>query len=476
MSSDAFTSPPTMGDTQNIFMLGIGGSGMSGIAEVLAQLGHRVAGSDLRGGPVTERLRSLGITVHLGHQAEYVADADVLVVSSAVPEDNPELLAAKAARIPVVPRAAMLAELMRYRRGIAVAGTHGKTTTTSLLAAVFAEAGEDPTFVVGGLVNNAGSNARLGAGNYLIVEADESDASFLHLLPMVSVVTNVESDHLDHYEGNIQKYEQAYIDFLHNLPFYGFAIVCIDDQGVRDLMPHISRRLVTYGLDPAADYRVSEVVADGLSTHFKVDRPNGRRALQITLPMPGTHNAVNAAAAISVATELGLGDDAILSGIAEFSGVGRRFSLLGEMDCEGGSALLVDDYGHHPTEIRATLAAARAAYPQRRIVTVFQPHRYSRTRDFYDDFVVALSDCDVLLLMEVYPAGEEPIAGADSRALARSLRQRGAIDPILVPDAEPLTTALQRVLRPDDLVLTLGAGNIGRFAQALVGSVPGGVS
>ncbi len=477
MTGDSVAIPSPMGSTQQIFMLGIGGSGMSGIAEVLAQLGYRVSGSDLRESPVTERLRSLGITVHLGHHADHVRDADVLVVSSAVRAGNPELEAARAARIPVVPRAEMLAELMRYRQGIAVAGTHGKTTTTSLLAAVFAEAGQDPTFVIGGLVNNTGSNARLGAGPYLIVEADESDASFLHLLPMVSVVTNVEADHLDHYEGSTQKYEQAYIDFLHNLPFYGLAILCIDDPGVQNLIPQVSRRLLTYGFDSAADYRVTDVSIEGLLTHFTVTRPEGRAPLDITLPMPGRHNAINAAAAVATATELGLTDSAIVQGLAAFSGVGRRFSLLGEVPCEGGTASLVDDYGHHPTELQATLDAARAAYPQRRIVTVFQPHRFSRTRDFYDDFVAALATCDVLLLMEVYPAGEEPIPGADSRSLARSIRQRSALDPILAEDAEQVSTILQRVLQPNDLLLTMGAGSIGRFAQALAaGDVAGGDS
>ena len=475
MTADSVAIPSPMGSTQRIFMLGIGGSGMSGIAEVLAQLGYRISGSDLRETPVTERLRSLGITVHIGHHADHVRDADVLVVSSAVREGNPELEAARAARIPVVPRAEMLAELMRYRQGIAVAGTHGKTTTTSLLAAVFAEAGQDPTFVIGGLVNNTGSNARLGAGPYLIVEADESDASFLHLLPMVSVVTNVEADHLDHYEGSIQKYEQAYIDFLHNLPFYGLAILCIDDPGVQNLIPQISRRLLTYGFDSAADYRVTHVTIQGLSTDFTVIRPGGRAPLQITLPMPGRHNAINAAAAVATATELGLADAAIVQGLAGFSGVGRRFSLLGEVPCEGGTVSLVDDYGHHPTELQATLDAARAAYPQRRIVTVFQPHRFSRTRDFYDDFVAALATCDVLLLMEVYPAGEEPIPGADSRSLARSIRQRSTLDPILAADAEQASTVLQRVLQPNDLLVTMGAGSIGRFAQALAaGDAAGG--
>ena len=468
MSPDAIlpTAQP-MGGTQRIFMVGIGGAGMSGIAEVLAQLGYRVRGSDVQDSAVIARLRSLGIEVHIGHDASNIQGAEVLVTSSAIHPDNPELVAARLARIPVVPRAEMLAELMRYRRGIAVAGTHGKTTTTSLLASIFGEAGEDPTFVIGGVLNNAGSNARLGAGQYLIVEADESDASFLHLLPMVSVVTNVEADHMDHYGGEISLYEQAFIDFLHNLPFYGLAILCLDDAGVQRLLPQTTRRTVTYGKHPDADYRVEDVAVKGLKTRFRLERPGDRPDLAITLNMPGEHNALNAAAAAAVATELGLSDLSIESGLTQFSGVGRRFSALGELVLASGSALLVDDYGHHPTEVRATLAAARAAFPDRRIVMVFQPHRYSRTRDFYEDFVAVLSTVDLLVLLDVYAAGEEPIPGADGRSLARSIRQRGSIEPIFVANTASVPAVLRDVLVPGDLLLTQGAGNVGQLARSL---------
>jgi len=463
-------NPPeihSMGGSEHIFMLGIGGSGMSGIAEVLAQLGYRVTGSDMHDSAVVKRLRSLGIEVHIGHRASNIEGAEVLVKSSAIPADNPELVAAHNSRIPVLPRAEMLAELMRYRRGIAVAGTHGKTTTTSLLASIFGEAGEDPTFVIGGVLNNAGSNARLGAGQYLIVEADESDASFLHLLPTVSVVTNIEADHMDHYDGDTAHYEQAFLDFMHNLPFYGLAILCLDDPGVQRLLPQTARRTLTYGRHRDADYRVREVVIEGLTTRFILERPEERPDLTVKLSMPGEHNALNAAAAAAVATELGLPDRAIEAGLQDFSGVGRRFSVMGELSLAEGSALLVDDYGHHPTEVRATLAAARAAFPDRRVVMVFQPHRYTRTRDFYEDFVAVLSDCDLLLLLEVYAAGEEVIAGADGRSLARSIRQRGSIEPIFVPDPDGVPEVLRHVLEPGDLVLTQGAGNVGQLARLL---------
>ena len=463
-------NPPeihSMGGSEHIFMLGIGGSGMSGIAEVLAQLGYRVTGSDMHDSAVVDRLRSLGIEVHIGHRASNIEGAEVLVKSSAIPADNPELVAAHNSRIPVLPRAEMLAELMRYRRGIAVAGTHGKTTTTSLLASIFGEAGEDPTFVIGGVLNNAGSNARLGAGQYLIVEADESDASFLHLLPTVSVVTNIEADHMDHYDGDTAQYEQAFLDFMHNLPFYGLAILCLDDPGVHRLLPQTARRTLTYGRHRDADYRVREVAVEGLTTRFILERPEGRPELTVKLSMPGEHNALNAAAAAAVATELGLPDQAIEAGLQDFSGVGRRFSVMGELPLSEGSALLVDDYGHHPTEVRATLAAARSAFPDRRVVMVFQPHRYTRTRDFYEDFVAVLSDCDLLLLLEVYAAGEEVIAGADGRSLARSIRQRGSIEPIFVPDPDGVPEVLRHVLEPGDLVLTQGAGNVGQLARLL---------
>lgn len=461
---------PMRSRVRRIFMVGIGGSGMSGIAEVLARLGYAVAGSDVHEGSVVARLRSLGITVFIGHRASNIEDADVLVVSSAIDETNPELMAAREQRIPVVPRAEMLAELMRYRYGIAVAGTHGKTTTTSLIASVFGEAGEDPTFVIGGLLNKAGTNAQLGAGRYLVVEADESDASFLHLLPMISVVTNVEADHMDHYGGEYANYEHAFIEFLHNLPFYGLAILCIDDPGVRALLPQVTRQVKTYGVHPDADFKVSDVRSLGMQTQFTVSRPDDQSDLEITLNMPGHHNALNAAAAIAVASELEIPDDAIRQGLHTFAGVGRRFSALGDVSWQSGSALLLDDYGHHPTEVAATLRAARAACPERRLVMVFQPHRYSRTRDLYDDFVAVLAECAVLILLEVYSAGEDPIPGADSRSLARSIRQRGTVDPIFVADPADVAGVLVNVLTDGDLLLTQGAGNIGRLAQQLAGS------
>ncbi|EED34704.1 UDP-N-acetylmuramate--alanine ligase [Luminiphilus syltensis NOR5-1B] len=456
-----------MGRIREIFFVGIGGSGMSGIAEVLVRLGYRVAGSDVQDSPVIERLRGLGSTIHIGHDGDNIAGADVLVVSSAIADTNPELQAAKASRIPIVPRAEMLAELMRYRYGIAVAGTHGKTTTTSLIASILGEAGEDPTFVIGGVLNQGGSNARLGDGRFLVVEADESDASFLHLLPMMSVVTNVEADHMDHYGGDYANYERAFVEFLHNLPFYGLAVMCIDDPGVRAVLPTVTRQVLSYGRDDTADFQLTALEGDGMVTLLTVRRPEPCKTLELTLNMPGVHNALNATAAVAVATELGIADDAIAAGLARFGGVGRRFSRLGTVRWEHGEALLIDDYGHHPTEVAATLAAARSACPDRRLVMLYQPHRYSRTRDLYEDFVAVLSDCEVLLLLDVYSAGEEPIAGADSRALTRSIRQRGAVEPIFVADAEALAPVLINILRDGDLLLTQGAGNIGGIAQTL---------
>ncbi len=456
-----------MGRLRNIFMVGIGGSGMSGIAEVLAGLGYQVSGSDVHEGSVVDRLRDMGVSVHIGHHSDHVAEADVLVVSSAIDPQNPELVAARERRIPIVPRAEMLAELMRYRFGLAVAGTHGKTTTTSLIASILGEAGEDPTFVIGGLLNKAGSNAQLGAGDYLVVEADESDASFLHLLPMMAVVTNVEADHMDHYEGDYEHYERAFVEFLHNLPFYGMAVMCIDDAGVRALLPRVTRQVVTYGSNSDADYRVVEETAEGLQTRFALERPGDKPPLALTLNMPGHHNVLNAAAAAAICSELDVADDAIHKGLATFAGVGRRFSCLGPLRWAGGEVLLIDDYGHHPTEVAATLDAAAQAFPDRRVVLLFQPHRFSRTRDLYEDFVSVLSRPEMLLLLEVYPAGEAPVAGADSRALSRSLRQRGAVDPVYIEDAAALPSVLIDVLQPDDLLIVQGAGNVGRIARQL---------
>lgn len=463
-------SIPEMRRIRRIHMIGVGGAGMSGIAEVLVNLGYQVSGSDLRAGAVTSRLQSMGVEIFIGHAPDNIRDADVVVSSSAVSEDNPEVAAARSARVPVVPRAEMLAELMRYRHGIAVAGTHGKTTTTSLIAAVFGEAGLDPTFVIGGLVNSVGSNAQLGAGRFLIAEADESDASFLHLQPMVAVVTNIEADHLETYGGDFAVLRRTFVDFLHNLPFYGVAVLCIDDPVVRDLLPDLTRQVVTYGMAEDADFRVTDVRQDGLRTHFNVQRPGEAQPLAISLNMPGSHNVLNATAAVAVACDEGLEDAAIQRGLAGFGGVSRRFTRLGTIRCAAGSAELIDDYGHHPTEVRATLESVRQAWPDRRLVMVYQPHRYTRTRDLYEDFVSVLSGCDVLVLLDIYPAGEEPIAGADSRSLTRSIRQRGQVEPVFVERSEEVPSVLDGIVADGDVVVTQGAGDIGRLAQALVAS------
>ena len=441
------TNPvPSMDRIQHIFMVGIGGAGMSGIAEVLKGLGYTVSGSDVSDSAAIMRLRSLGINIYIGHQAEHIQHADVLVVSAAISRDNPECVAAKTARIPVVPRAEMLAELMRYRFGIAVAGTHGKTTTTSLIASILDEAGADPTFVIGGLLNKTGSNAALGEGRYWVVEADESDASFLHLQPMMALVTNIEADHMDHYEGDLARYIQAFDGFLHNLPFYGSAVMCLDDPGVQDLLPDLTRRVVTYGQHQDADYRLDNYTADGLCSHFDLIRPAGATPLALTIGMPGLHNAQNAAGAAALCSELNIADQAIAAGLSEFGGVGRRFSDLGDVIWSTGSARLIDDYGHHPTELAVTLKAVREAFVGRRLVMVYQPHRYTRTRDHFDEFVSVLSEGQQLVLLDVYSAGEPSIKGADSLSLANAIRTDGAIDPIVVSDQTQLAKTLIEVL------------------------------
>lgn len=458
---------PEMRRIRHIHMIGIGGSGMSGIAEVLVNLGYQVSGSDLRESAVTRRLVKQGVKLYLGHVGDNVAGADVLVISSAVGEDNPEVQAARTARIPVIPRAEMLAELMRYRHGIAVAGTHGKTTTTSLIAALFGQAGLDPTFVIGGRVNSVGSNARLGAGRYLITEADESDASFLHLQPMVAVVTNIEADHMDTYGGDFEKLRQTFVDFLRNLPFYGLAVLCVDDPVVAALVPELSCTVVTYGFSEQADYRIVDCCGEGLSTRFTVRRPGDSSPLPVSLNMPGHHNVLNATAAIAVACDEGLDSSDMLSALECFSGVGRRFEQRGELTLEQGCALLVDDYGHHPTEVRATLNSARQAWPEQRLVMVYQPHRYTRTRDLFEDFVQVLSEVDVLVLVDVYAAGEKTIPGADGRALARSIRQRGAVEPVFAEHVDAVIPVLRDLLRDGDILVTQGAGNIGQLAETL---------
>jgi UDP-N-acetylmuramate--alanine ligase len=449
-----------------IHMVGIGGSGMGGIAEVLLNLGYAVQGSDLKPNSVTQRLARLGATVFIGHSADHLGEADVIVVSSAVSRTNPEIAAALVKRIPVVPRAEMLAELMRFRYSIAVAGTHGKTTTTSLVASVLAEGGLDPTFVIGGRLKSADSNAKLGAGRYLVAEADESDASFMHLQPMIAIVTNIDNDHLATHDGDFSRLKQSFVDFLHNLPFYGLAVLCVDDGNVHSILDAVARPFLTYGFTPEADIRAVEVARDGLQSRYQALR-TGHGPLALTLNLPGRHNVLNSLAAVAVATELGIPAAAIQRALANFQGIDRRLQQLGEIEWPGGRALLVDDYGHHPTEIAATLEAVRQGWPARRLVLAFQPHRYTRTRDLLDDFGQCLSGCDVLLITEVYAAGEAPIAGADGRAICRAVRTRGLMEPVFVERVDDLAESLRGVLHDGDVVLTMGAGNIGAVAQEL---------
>jgi UDP-N-acetylmuramate--alanine ligase len=455
-----------MGRIQCVHLVGIGGSGMGGIAEVLLNLGYTVQGSDLKANAVTERLARLGATIFIGHSAEHLGEADVVVVSSAVGRANPEVAGALAKRIPVVARAEMLGELMRFRYSIAVAGTHGKTTTTSLVASVLAEAGLDPTFVIGGRLKSADSNARLGAGRYLVAEADESDASFMHLQPMIAIVTNIDNDHLATHDGDFARLKQSFVDFLHNLPFYGLAVLCAEDEHVRSILESVARPFVTYGFGESADIRAVKVQRLGLKSRYEALR-DGREPLKVTLNLPGRHNVLNSLAALAVATELDVPDTAIQRALANFQGIDRRLQQLGEIHWAGGSALLVDDYGHHPTEVAATLEAVRQAWPKRRLVLAFQPHRYTRTRDLLDDFARVLGDCDVLLVTEVYAAGEAPLAGADGRAICRAVRTRGLTEPVFVERVEDLAESLRGVLRDGDVVLTMGAGNIGAAAQEL---------
>lgn len=459
--------PNGMGRIRHIHMIGIGGAGMGGIAEVLLNLGYEVSGSDLKANTVTQRLMGMGATVHIGHDASNIEQCDVVVTSSAVNEQNPEVIAARARRLPIVPRAEMLAELMRFRHGIAVAGTHGKTTTTSLIASLMAEGGLDPTFVIGGRLNSAGTNARLGSSHFLVAEADESDASFLYLQPMTAVVTNIDADHMATYGGDFGRLRQTFIEFLHHLPFYGIAVMCLDDAVVQEILPEVTRQVITYGIDSEADICATNLRQDGLYTHFTVSRPGQPEWLQVTLHMPGRHNVLNALAAIAVAHEVGVSDEAICRGLQQFTGVGRRFTLTAEVQTANGKVQLVDDYGHHPREVAATIQAARAAWPERRLVVAFQPHRYTRTRDLFDDFSGVLSEVDVLLMLEVYAAGEQPVPGADSRGLCRAIRARGLVDPIYVGEIAELSRTLSGVLQDGDVIITMGAGDIGAAAQSL---------
>lgn len=457
---------PEMRRIRQIHFVGIGGVGMCGIAEVLLNQGYRITGSDLRESAVTRRLTELGASIFYGHAAQNIADADVVVISTAVAADNPELLSARELRIPVVRRAEMLAELMRYRHGIAVAGTHGKTTTTSLLASMMAEGGLDPTFVIGGRLNSAGTNAQLGGSRYLVAEADESDASFLHLQPMVAIVTNIDADHMDTYEGDFGRLKQTFVNFLHNLPFYGLAVLCTDDPVVAEIQPQVSRPILTYGFNERADYRAIDVRQQGMQTRFRVLRPGMHAALEVTLNMPGRHNVLNALACIAVATDEGIADEAICRALEQFQGVGRRFQVLGELPITSGQVTLVDDYGHHPREVKAVIQAVRDGWPDRRLVMIYQPHRYTRTRDLYEDFVQVLSEVDLLLMLDVYAAGETPIPGADTRSLCRSIRQRG-IEPVFVESSAAVAELLKTLLQPGDLLLTQGAGDITALAHQL---------
>ena len=456
---------------RHIHFVGIGGAGMSGIAEVLLNQGYRISGSDLGESTVTRRLVSLGAEVFIGHEAAHIEGADAIVTSTAVKEDNPEVVAAHARLVPVVPRAVMLAELMRMKKGVAIAGTHGKTTTTSLVASVLAAANLDPTFVIGGRLNSAGANAQLGSGEYIVVEADESDASFLNLLPVISVVTNIDADHMDTYGHDFGRLKAAFVEFLHRMPFYGAAVVCVDDPSIRELLPQIARPITSYGFSEDAQVRAINVRAVGTQMHFTVQRRNGVELpdLEVVLNLPGDHNVLNALAAIGIAVELGVEDAAMLKALAEFKGVGRRFQRHGEAALpSGGSCTVVDDYGHHPVEMAATLAAARGAYPGRRLVLAFQPHRYTRTRDCFEDFVKVINQADAVLLAEVYAAGEAPIVAADGRSLARALRVAGKLEPVFVDDIATMPQAVLDNARDGDVVLCMGAGTVGTVAGRVI--------
>jgi len=452
---------------RRVHFVGIGGAGMNGIAEVLVNQGFDVSGSDLQASRATRHLHEQGVKIAIGHDARHVEGVDVLVVSTAVPASNPEVVRARELRIPVVPRAQMLAELMRFKRGIAVAGTHGKTTTTSLTASLLAEAGLDPTFVIGGVVNAWGSNARLGQGDYLLAEADESDGSFLLLQPVIALVTNIDRDHLDSYENSFENLKKAFVEFLHHLPFYGAAILCIDDPQTRALAPQMSRAVVTFGLSESADIRATDIRQEGRRMSFSVHLPQPSEPIDVSINLPGLHNVRNALGAIAVAWEIGIDIGAVVGCLREFKGVGRRFAEVGELSFGKGRARVVEDYGHHPSELEATITAARKGWPEKRIVAVFQPHRYTRTASLFDEFSRVLSEADSVVLTDIYPAGEAAIEGIDSAALCNSIRARGKVDPVLVHDVGKLTGTLPALLQDGDLVLLLGAGNIEKVANEL---------
>lgn len=476
MQPNAVFCVPEMRRIRRIHFIGIGGAGMSGIAEVLLNQGYAISGSDLRESAVTARLQKMGVQIFIGHQMQNVEGADVVVNSSAVDNSNPEMINARELRIPIVRRAEMLAELMRYRHGIAVAGTHGKTTTTSLITSILAAADKDPTFVIGGLVHSAGSNAKLGTSNYLVAEADESDASFLHLQPMVAVITNIDMDHMETYEGDFSRLKKTFIEFIHNLPFYGLLVVCGDDPIIQELLPEISRQVITYGFGEENDYRAFNISQSQNHTRFSVTgdllkEKTGQAELTIELNMPGKHNVLNSLAAIAVAVDEGVDAHALQQGLENFQGVGRRFQIYGEYpvdnDGQTGTAMLVDDYGHHPREVQATIQAVRDGWPEKRLVMVYQPHRYTRTRDLYEDFVEVLSQVDVLILLDVYAAGEDVIPGADGRHLSRSIRTRGKIDPIFVEGVDGVPSLIKDLAQAGDIIITQGAGNVGGLATTL---------
>jgi UDP-N-acetylmuramate--alanine ligase len=456
-----------MGRVKHIHFVGIGGAGMGGIAEVLMDLGYEVSGSDIKQGAITERLQSLGIPITMGHSAENIKNADVVVVTSAIDDNNEEVCAARDNRTPVVRRAEMLAELMRFSQGIAIAGTHGKTTTTSLVASVLAEGGLDPTYVIGGLLNSSGAHARLGSGKYIVAEADESDASFLHLYPIISVITNIDADHLDTYGGDFANLRHNFVEFLHQLPFYGLAVLCIDDEGIRKILPDVTKPVVTYGIDFEADYNAELLRQEKAKTWFRVSRKDKKDWLEVELNLPGKHNILNALASIAVAHELGVSDENIISALCNFQGISRRCNVSGDIKINKCNVTLIDDYAHHPTETEATLAAIKGGWSDRRLVVIYQPHRFTRMRDLFEDFSRVLSQADSLLILDVYPAGEKHIAGADSRSLCRAIRLRGQVDPIFIEEKDVLLDVLSSVVEEGDLLLTLGAGDIGSLSKQL---------
>lgn len=457
-----------MGRVSHIHFVGIGGAGMSGIAEVLHNLGYQISGSDQQKSRVTKHLSALGINIVHHHKPMHIDGCDVVVVSSAIAEDNPELLAARAKRIPVIPRAEMLAELMRFQQGIAVAGTHGKTTTTSLVASILAEDGLDPTYVIGGLLNSSGSHARLGTGKYMVVEADESDASFLHLQPTMAILTNIDADHLETYGGDLDCLQDNFIEFLHHLPFYGLAIICMDDKGVRKIISNILRPFKTYGFDTNADYCAYNIRHEGQQSFFQVSRAGKKAWLQVKLNLLGKHNILNALAAIVVAHEVAVADASIITALAEFQGISRRCQVLGGLNIQGKQVLLIDDYAHHPREISAILQGVQQGWAEKRVVVIFQPHRYSRLRDLFEDFCLVLSKTDKLLLLDIYSAGESPVAGADGRSLCRAIRQRGQVNPIFVEQHEEVPRLLENIIEEEDLLLVLGAGNVSAVSASLL--------